>query len=47
MDVDRFVSLLLQKLETSIIQNVQQQKEIDLLKEQVNVLQKQVEQFNK
>lgn len=47
MDVDRFVSLLLQKLETSVIQNVEQQKELDKLKEQVYNLQQQVEQINK
>jgi hypothetical protein len=47
MDVNMFVSSLLQKLETSVIQNVEQQKELDKLKEQVYNLQKQVEQLNK
>ncbi len=47
MDVDQFISSLLQKLETSVIQNVEQQKELDNLKEQVNTLQKQVEQLKK
>ncbi|OFX39503.1 MAG: hypothetical protein A2X08_09945 [Bacteroidetes bacterium GWA2_32_17] len=47
MDVDQFISSLLQKLETSVIQNVEQQKELDKLKEQFNKLQKKVEQLKK
>ena len=47
MDVDQFISSLLQKLETTVIQNVEQQKELDKLKEQVYNLEKQFEHFKK